>query len=512
MTATAPETDVVEIEVEVPPGEVLTYDHRRLLSAFSAYGITDPSCIAIETDGSRRALITLYKRPPLDNVRPARPDDLVMDAQGYITVGVYHDGRPARERLYMPGSGAQRSAMFGTTGAGKSRALHLRLAAQKRSRIVSWTADLKSGQSVPEARDNVDWFVTTQEGAILMLLSAVLVAEDRMRRYAQAGRSAFLLGAPDPLHIVRIDEANRLLEPGAPYRKAATYLIRELGRTGRSVGVGVGLAAQAGHLAELGGSDTLRAMLKEGETTLLRWSSGMMQSLVADGLLPEGTRLAAIPKYNGGIALQSRFTAAEQHTTQATTAGMAYLLGSPRPSALMRHFRVGSPGPVDGLDPAILDLYGPGEPARLEDASHRAAGAFYRDRWNGEDFDGLAEILAALADGAPIAEVPLPDTIPTGPAHAPQPPATPNAPRTPTIPGPPRPATGRTGKPTTASRVLAVLTDGPLSKRDIITAVNADGGRELSSGTISNTLNALKDKGKVTCPERGVYQLPDTNG
>ncbi len=72
---------------------------------------------------------------------------------------------------------------------------------------------------------------------------------------------------------MRIDEANRLLERGAPYRDEATHLVKELGRTGRSVGVGEELDAQASHLEELGGSDTLRAMLKEGEVVLLRWCS-----------------------------------------------------------------------------------------------------------------------------------------------------------------------------------------------------------------------------------------------
>src|SRR5690606_25192646 len=115
--------------------------------------------------------------------------------------------------------------------------------------------------------------------AIVMLRAAVDVAHARMRRYAEQGRNAFVLGGDDPLLHVHIDEANRLLERGAPYRAEATYLIKELGRTGRSVGVGIGIAAQASHLDELGGSDTLRGMLKEGEVTLLRWSSSMMRQL-----------------------------------------------------------------------------------------------------------------------------------------------------------------------------------------------------------------------------------------
>jgi hypothetical protein len=123
------------------------------------------------------------------------------------------------------------------------------LACERRNRVVSWYGDLKGGQSAPEAEGNVDWFATSQEEAIRMLRSAVAVAQ-RMRRprYRALGRNAFLLGDPDPLLSVRIDEANRLLEKGAPYREEGTYLVEELGRTGRSVGVGMELDAQASHL------------------------------------------------------------------------------------------------------------------------------------------------------------------------------------------------------------------------------------------------------------------------
>ncbi|MFF4346784.1 transfer protein [Streptomyces sp. NPDC001530] len=481
MTAPA-DIDVVELEVQVPAGDVINYNLRNLCSAL---GVLDPACLAVETDGLTRALITIYKEPPLANIPAARPEDLVMDADGYITKGLYHDGRPARERLYEPGSGAQRSAVFGTTGAGKSRALQLRLAAEKRSGIVSWLADLKGGQSVPEAKGNVDWHVTTQEGSILMLLALVAVIEERTHRYEALGRSYFAINDPDPLLVGHIDEANRLLEKGAPYRDLGAYLVKEVGRTGRSVGVGINIAAQAGHIDELGGSDTLRAMLKEGSVTLLRWSSSMMQSLVSDGLLPPGTQLAPIPKRSGPPQLRSRFTPDEEsETAPGSTAGTAYILGSDRPTAPMRHFRVGSKTPVPGLDPEILALYGPGEPPRLEEESHDAAGEAYAARphipahliakLRGED-QGEASATPATTAGL---------RMPVG-----APPAKPSAP-----------------KLTAAARILRALEDGPLQKQDLIAKVNGDGGPELSAGSVSNVLTALGKKGHVTTSGGGIYE------
>lgn len=485
---TATDTEVIEIELTAPAGQIISYDHRRLCSAL---GVADPACLTVETDGLTRALVTVYRRPPLENLPPARGEDLAMDARGYVTVGRYHDGQPARIRLYEPGSGAQRGALFGTTGAGKSRALQLILAAEKRSRIVSWLADLKGGQSVPEARGQVDWHVTTPEGAILMLRAAVAVGAGRMTRYASLGRSLFVAARPDPLLSVRIDEANRLLEAGSPYRDEAAHLIRELGRTGRSVGVGVSLAAQAGHIEELGGSDTLRAMLKEGDTVLLRWSSSMMASLVSDGLLPPGTDLVPIPRRSGPPRLRSRFDPTpDEQEDGASTAGMAYLLGSHRPTAVMRFFRVGSSDPVDGPDPAILDLYGPGEPARLEHASHPAAGEAYAAR------GGPITATTGTGDqaGAETAQQAAP--------------ASQEAPQVHPAPAVPAPRTGRGQGQTAAARIIAALAAGPLTKQELVAALGSDGGRALSASRISAALSELTSTGQITSPERGRYQLP----
>ncbi|MFC5946606.1 hypothetical protein, partial [Micromonospora harpali] len=153
--------EVVELMLEVPQGQVLEYNLPALCSALD---IADPTRIAVETDGLRRAIVTIYPSNPLAEVRAVTAEDLVMDRHGRIAVGVYHNGRTVKRRLYDPATGsAQRFLLFGTTGAGKSRTLQLELTAEKRNGIVSWVCDLNNGQSVPEARDNVDWFGTTPE-------------------------------------------------------------------------------------------------------------------------------------------------------------------------------------------------------------------------------------------------------------------------------------------------------------------------------------------------------------
>src|SRR5690606_32546935 len=65
---------VIELHVEVPRGKVLNFDHRALVSAFGVED--DPTRMVVETDGYRRAIITLYERNPLLGIRPVTREDL----------------------------------------------------------------------------------------------------------------------------------------------------------------------------------------------------------------------------------------------------------------------------------------------------------------------------------------------------------------------------------------------------------------------------------------------------
>ncbi|MFI7630295.1 hypothetical protein [Microbispora rosea] len=467
--------EIVELELEVPQGQVIRYDLTALVSAL---GITDPTRISVETDGLRRALVTVYPSNPLALMPPPSLADMMMDRNGRVVVGRFHNGRPARRRIFDLSTGsAVRALVFGTTGAGKSRIVQYLNAVEKRNGFVTWYADLKGGQSAPEAEGQVDWRVTSQEGAILMLRAAVAVAEARQRRYSAAGRNAFLLNDPDPAITVRIDEANRLLEKGAPYRDEATRLVKELGRTGRSVGIGIELDAQASHLEELGGSDTLRAMLKEGEVTLLRWSSSMMRHLVADGLLPTGDQLQPIPKTLAPRVLRSQFDLDDEDDDEDDapgTQGTGYLLSSPRPTAMMRHWRIGSIAPTPGLDPEILALYGPGDPAHLEVTSHGDAGVAYEVRHDPVAFEALCFAVAAEEDekAQPV-----------------------------------KPISAGGGGGRLEDRIVRVLAraEDAMTADEVLALVNTDGGKTVKVGSVRNALVGLADSGDVARVGRGLY-------
>lgn len=445
---------VKEYVLKTPPGGVKKYDHEALCDLLE---VEDRSRVIFEQGVGREAIVRIYPSNPLLNMREASLHDLVMDARGRITIGTYYDGSPLRFRLFDPKTGnAQRGAVFGTTGAGKSRLVQAILIACKASGIVVHLADLKDGQSVPEAKGQVATRVTTQYETILMLRGLVDEAHRRMKEYGEKGRSGFVIGKPDPLMYGIVDEANRLLEKGAPFRDEAAYLIKELGRTGRSVGVGIIIAAQAGHIDELGGSDTLRAMLKEGEVILLRWSSGMMQQLVSDGLLPRGEGLQPIDKVVGQVRRIRRYNeTAPDDEDEVNSQGMLYHLTGTRPTSMARTYVVGSFEPCESYDPKILALYGDGPPL-------------------GEPID----LWAQVTDKEIEAVRNSPDKgSGAGPGEAP-------ATITETTPD--------TKTMTVPQRILALLPAEGMTEAELQAALDGDGGRVVRRGTLRTNLSKMR--------------------
>ncbi|MEV6357960.1 DNA/RNA helicase domain-containing protein [Streptomyces hydrogenans] len=468
--------DVREYVLKTPAGGVKKYDHDALCDYLE---VDDRSRVIFEQGVGREAIVRVYPANPLMNMRSIRIEDLLLDDRGFITIGSYYDGVPLKFRLFDPRTGnAQRAAVFGTTGAGKSRLVQAILVACKVSGIVVHLADLKSGQSVPEANGQVATRVTAQFETILMLRGLVAEAHRRMKAYAEMGRSGFVKNDPDPLVYGIVDEANRLLEKGAPFREEGAYLIKELGRTGRSVGVGIIIAAQAGHLEELGGSDTLRAMLKEGEVVLLRWSSGMMQQLVGDGLVPRGEALQPIPKVVGRVQRVRRYNeVATEDADDVNSQGMLYHLTAARPTSMARTFIVGSVTPCTGYDPVILDLYGPAAPP----GEQINLPAYITDK----ELEAVANRDTAAAGPGGTATTTLPHAEAGGAATAAQ-----------------------AGPVSTAQRILAALPADGMTVPDLMTALNADGGREVRRGTVLTTISTLRNDGKVARPDGSGLVIP----
>ncbi|MET9365600.1 hypothetical protein ABZX93_32440 [Streptomyces sp. NPDC006632] len=487
----------IVLHVAAPPGKEIHLPHRAICSAF---GIDDPSRLVIETDGIRQGVVSIYKTNPLMKVRKATVEDLTMDSKGRITIGVCHDGKPARMRLWDPELGALRGITAGVTGAGKSVLQNLILAAEKRSGVVSWVGDVQGGMSLPEAEGRVDWFAKGPVETLLMLTAAHAVMKFRERISNEMGRGDFALNRPWPLINITLDEINRLLShPDEAMRKATAYLIADIQKTGRKVGIGIRLAVQSLHLKDLGDDDAIRQQGKVGALFLMRTASSSTKEMGLDGIAPTGFQMENIPAriYEDG-QIEALFSGKDDEDGEST-AGMAYMFLDGR-AKFMRTFFARK---VDGVYPDLIALYGD-EPANgLTEGEAKAAqagAAIYGVRHTNPyaDCETLAQAFSDAPGSKPTAGPPAADADADG-DEAPAPFDAPFG-----IPfGDSGPDLGE--EPGLQDQILELLADGPQQLKDLRAALPG-----FQPSSVSNACTQLKAKGLAISRKRGHWQLADS--
>ncbi|MFI2913941.1 hypothetical protein ACG2OD_37695 [Streptomyces sp. PDY-4] len=481
--------------VASPPGKEIHLPHTAICSAF---GIDDPSRLVIETDGIRQGVVSIYKTNPLMKVRKATVEDLTMDSKGRVTIGVCHDGKPARMRLWDPSQGALRGITAGVTGAGKSVLQNLILAAEKRSGVVSWVGDVQGGMSLPEAEGRVDWFAKGPVETLLMLTAAHAVMKYRERISNEMGRGDFALNRPWPLINITLDEINRLLShPDEAMRKATAYLIADIQKTGRKVGIGIRLAVQSLHLKDLGDDDAIRQQGKVGALFLMRTASSSTKEMGLDGIAPAGFQMENIPAriYENG-QIEALFSGKDDEDGEST-AGMAYMFLDGR-AKFMRTFFAEK---VDGVYPDLIALYGDEPATGLTEGEAKAAqagAAIYGVRHTNPyaDCDTLAQAFSDAPGSTPAAGTPAPD------ADGHEAPAPFEAPFG--IPfGDGGPEIGE--EPGLQDQILDLLADGPKSLKHLREALPS-----FQPSSVSNACTQLKAKGLAKSLKRGHWQLADS--
>ncbi|MFJ3594557.1 hypothetical protein ACIQUY_34775 [Streptomyces sp. NPDC090231] len=483
--------------VASPPGKEIRLPHTAICSAF---GIDDPSRLVIETDGIRQGVVSVYRTNPLMKVRKATVEDLTMDSKGRITIGICHDGKPARMRLWDPGQGALRGITAGVTGAGKSVLQNLILAAEKRSGVVSWVGDVQGGMSLPEAEGRVDWFAKGPVETLLMLTAAHAVMKYRERVSNEMGRGDFALGRPWPLINITLDEINRLLShPDEAMRKATAYMIADIQKTGRKVGIGIRLAVQSLHLKDLGDDDAIRQQGKVGALFLMRTASSSTKEMGLDGIAPAGFQMENIPAriYENG-QIEALFSGADDEDGEST-AGMAYMFLDGR-AKFMRTFFAEK---VDGVYPDLIALYGDDPANGLTEGEAKAAqsgAALYGMRHSNPyaDCDTLAQAFAGTDSSTPAAGTPAPD-MDGDSGEAPAPFAGPYA----DIPFGLSNDPGE--EPGLQDQILTLLAGGPMSLKALREALPG-----FQPSSVSNACSQLKAKGLAKSAKRGHWQLADS--
>lgn len=315
--------------VGAPDDQFIQLNQKQIARSL---GYKDASLIMIETDGLADGVVSVYKNHPLLTVREATVEDLTMDADGTIAIGLRPDGRQARVPLYDPQMGAVTDLYVGAPGAGKSVSLLTLLAAERINGIVSIVADAQDGMSLPEAEGRVYHF-----GKGIAATAATAAASNDLGKYREGisagnGWGSFEPGSPWRISNDTLDELNRILSADStvprPFRKWVTGLIGDNQATGRKLGKGIRFAAQSIHLADLGDKDRIRANAKNGTVWLGRTNSSTTQHMATDGVLPPGVYPEPIPRYfkeGSGNDIDAAFHGKEAKNGPIT-AGMANII------------------------------------------------------------------------------------------------------------------------------------------------------------------------------------------
>jgi hypothetical protein len=481
------EDDRLVVRVEAEDSKMIRLPRVPIARAL---GVADPELVMVETDGMATGVVTIYRQHPLITIPEATPADLTMDASGRIVLGLRHDGRPARWPLWNPELGAVTDLIVGASGSGKSVTLNTVLAAERISGVVSIVADAQDGMSLPEANGRTAHFGAGIAAVGATLAAVCAVADYRQDISSSRGWGAFQLGDPWPLVNTTLDEINLVLGADAEvpkeFRTWVTGMIARVQHTGRKMGMGIRLAGQSIHVADLGDAEKIRAGAKRGSVWLGRVDSSLTAGM-ASSMVSDGTEITPVPANFGSAAaeVEAAWTGTET-PLGPVTAGCAWLLQGGK-AVNMRTFRAIKHGrtfpglirlyeaaPVPRLTPEEEAVFRQAYTEALDAAELLLAG---EDPYGGDDQDDLAD----------PGDIPGVEQVRERPAARAF------------IPPPPR---------TLADRVLDALASGPLRIRDIRAAVGVGEPDGPAAGSVDNTLSKLAEAGRVERTGHGVWALP----
>ncbi|MDX3585983.1 hypothetical protein [Streptomyces europaeiscabiei] len=417
---------------------------------------------------AKRATIAVFNVNPLQKVIDHPGPEILDQATGQAKIGLFYDGEPARYAFWKP-SGPVHTVVYGATDGGKSRFLDMLLGTERHNGIVSWVCDPQGGQSLPRWREAVDWYEDTAQGGLAMLYAVRNVMYERSARYSMMefvdhkgrklrGRDHFVVGDPDPLISVTIDEAHRVLNlQGAP------ALVLEIIQMARKCGIKIRLVFQGPKANMFGNapeSTDIREQAQSGNTVMFRTASTLTDSI---GLPGWDVNPSNLPMY---------------WPDKTSTAGLGYIKGPDNRQAMFRAYFDRDPAhwATTGTTPTV------------EASAAGVSGKAYHER--------LVRLAARLRGETPVLPADAFQDSGTNPARL--------APSSDPI----------------AQATAAIAAEAPAGTDERVATFLAERGRPVGRVTIAqetgltvsavkNALTRLKGKGLAKDVDRGIWAHPD---
>jgi hypothetical protein len=287
-----------------------------------AYGV-DPTRVSVLRMPDARAdrvRIALYQANPLQQVREFTGPTLDRET-GWITIGTYPDGTPARWRLYEPGSGPCGGMIFGAQGSGKSALANAIAAEITHSGIGTLLlADGQEGLSMPDwSEHGALWFAFSPSEARRMLQALEQIGYSRQKRRRKLrwtdaeGNThrgkGFFDGTPDEPYIYALIDEWSLVAKDPECRRIVALIFKAF----RKVGITCILISQIPSVAEFGGDNdasVIRSLSSTTNVAMFRTAPADKSSQHMGGMGVDGVDPTAIPA---------------AFADESATAGMGYL-------------------------------------------------------------------------------------------------------------------------------------------------------------------------------------------
>jgi hypothetical protein len=241
------EDGIYKLFIDLPRGKFTTADVEKAINNVAGAMRTHPQCIHVErTDDDARPIVHVLSPKTLDKVTKWPGDAISND--GIATVGTMANDKPARLQLWSE-IGSKIIWFVGARGSGKSRAVHLLLAAAMRSGLVALDIiDAKGGVDLGVWRKHAHFFGITVEDAKDAVNRANAIHDARLSQLASTGSEKFRIGIDGPLWLLVIEEAPEVLRD-----KDVAEGVARLARISRASGVGVLFVSQIAKVDIIGG-------------------------------------------------------------------------------------------------------------------------------------------------------------------------------------------------------------------------------------------------------------------
>lgn len=356
---------------------------RAVAQALDMQGSAAEARLHLRVIDARRVEVNDMAVNPLAGGVKLDLDALIMDDQGYITIGRDLYDNPARWRLLKfdakrrglsgrPSASANHSFGSGTTGAGKTSLEEDLQVAQRANGFVSWLADGKGGAGYAPWMNDIDWILKSPYGAMVMAQAGTAVSEFRYAEqmkmqwldeegYTENGRSFFVPFEPFAPMSLTWDEFNEMIlkDPQADHVKPLLSGVSSIGRLSRAAGVSARIWLQIPNLDAIGSNasaNAVRDMLQSGNIALFRTARADVDAMSLGSRKPQ-FKLAPLPeRFPDGSETGGLFYMADG-TAQYTQSRVAF---HSNPARLSRQY------PLTSVTDREAEIAGPAYLRRAE--------------------------------------------------------------------------------------------------------------------------------------------------